>query len=109
MKQRPPRKFIALALAALFAQAAAADQLIEVETVEVIGNTPLAGVGVPRMHMPANVQSISSQQLEEQESLNLPEFMARQLPSVNLNEIQGNPFQMDLNYRGFTADRKSVV
>ncbi len=103
MKQRPPRKFIALALAALFAQAAAADQLIEVETVEVIGNTPLAGVGVPRLHMPANVQSISSQQLEEQESLNLPEFMARQLPSVNLNEIQGNPFQMDLNYRGFTA------
>jgi outer membrane receptor protein involved in Fe transport len=41
--------------------------------------------------------------LEEQESLNLPEAMLRQLPSVNVNEIQGNPYQMDLNYRGFTA------
>ena len=103
MKQHPPRKLIALLLAALFGQTATADQIVQMETVEVIGNTPLAGVGVPRLHMPANVQSISSQQLEEQESLNLPEFMARQLPSVNLNEIQGNPFQMDLNYRGFTA------
>lgn len=103
MRQIPQPGVIALTLAAAFAQAAAAEQVIQAETIEVIGNTPLAGVGVPRQHMPANVQSISSQQLEEQESLNLPEFMARQLPSVNLNEIQGNPFQMDLNYRGFTA------
>ena len=25
------------------------------------------------------------------------------MPSVNVNEIQGNPFQFDVNYRGFTA------
>jgi outer membrane receptor protein involved in Fe transport len=94
---------LAIALAAAFGQAVAAERVIETETVEVIGNTPLAGVGVPRQHMPTNVQSISGQQLEEQESLNLPEAMLRQLPSVNINEIQGNPYQMDLNYRGFTA------
>jgi outer membrane receptor protein involved in Fe transport len=29
--------------------------------------------------------------------------MARQLPSVNINETQGNPLQPDLNYRGFSA------
>jgi len=102
-RQNYPRSLLAIALAAAFNPAGAAAPAIEADTVEVIGNTPLAGVGVPRQQIPANVQSISGQQLEEQESLNLPEFMARQLPSVNLNEIQGNPFQMDLNYRGFTA------
>jgi iron complex outermembrane receptor protein len=103
MRQIPQPGIIALALTAAFSQGVAAEPVMQAETVEVIGNTPLAGVGVPRQHMPANVQSISSQQMEEQESLNLPEVMVRQLPSVNLNEIQGNPFQADLNYRGFTA------
>ena len=94
---------IAIALAAIYGHATAAERVIETETVEVIGNSPLAGLGVPKLHVPANVQSISSQQLEEQESLNLPEAMLRQLPSVNVNEIQGNPYQADVNYRGFTA------
>lgn len=98
-----PKHALGLALAAAFGPALAAENLIETATVEVIGNSPLAGLGIPRWQVPANVQSVGSRQLEEQESLNLPEFMARQLPSVNVNEIQGNPFQVDLNYRGFTA------
>ena len=102
-RQFPQPSLLALALAAAFGPAVAAGQVIETETVEVVGNTPLAGLGVPKLHVPANVQSISSQQLEEQESLNLPEAMLRQLPSVNINEIQGNPYQADVNYRGFTA------
>ena len=97
-----PRRVLALAVAAAFGPAVA-EPLIQTATIEIVGTTPLAGVGVPRLHLPANVQSISSQQMEEQESLNLPEFMARQLPSVNINEVQGNPFQQDVNYRGFTA------
>lgn len=103
MRQHPKPTLLALALAAAFGQAGAVDREIQAETVEVVGSTPLAGVGVPRLHLPANVQSISASQMEEQESLNLPEAMLRQFPSVNLNEIQGNPFQADLNYRGFTA------
>lgn len=102
-RQFPQPSLLAIALAAAFGPAIAAGQVIETETVEVVGNTPLAGLGVPKLHVPANVQSISSQQLEEQESLNLPEAMLRQLPSVNVNEIQGNPYQADVNYRGFTA------
>ncbi|MBS1158850.1 MAG: TonB-dependent receptor [Proteobacteria bacterium] len=107
MRHNPQRSLLALAVAAAFAPAfspvLAAEPVIQAETIEIIGNTPLAGVGVARLQMPANVQTVSGEQLEEQESLNLPEFMARQLPSVNLNEVQGNPFQADLNYRGFTA------
>jgi len=99
----PQRSLLALALSAAFAPAFAADQVIQTETVEVIGNSPLAGIGIPRLQVPANVQTVSDRQLDEQESLNLPEFMARSLPSVNINEVQGNPFQQDVNYRGFTA------
>jgi len=107
MRQIPQRSFLALAIAAAFVPVAsplmAAETVVQAERIEIIGNTPLAGIGVPRQQMPANVQTVGGQQYEEQESLNLPEFMARQLPSVNLNETQGNPFQADLNYRGFTA------
>lgn len=97
------RTLLAMAIATAFAPAFAAETIVQAETVEVIGSTPLAGIGIPRLHVPANVQTVSGQQLEDQESLNLPEFMARQLPSVNVNEIQGNPFQQNINYRGFTA------
>lgn len=104
MKSSPLQpSLLAIALAAVFAPAAAAERVLETDPVEVIGSTPLAGIGVPRQQLPANVQSVSARQLEEQESLNLPEFMARQLPGVSVNEIQGNPYQPDLNYRGFTA------
>ena len=102
-RQVPRRTLLALAVASAVTPAFAAEDLIQTETVEVIGSTPLAGIGVQRLHVPANVQTVSGKQLEEQESLNLPEFMARQLLSVNVNEIQGNPYQQNINYRGFTA------
>ena len=72
-------------------------------SVEVIGISPLPGTGVPRDQVPSNVQTADGKRLRQLQSLNLPEFMASQLASVNINETQGNPFQMDLNYRGFTA------
>lgn len=33
----------------------------------------------------------------------LPEQLARTTPGVSINEMQGNPLQVDVNYRGFTA------
>ena len=72
-------------------------------SVEVVGTTPIPGVGLPKDQIPANVQTADDKQLRNAQSLNLPDFMASQLPSVNVNEIQGNPFQVDVNYRGFTA------
>lgn len=103
MKPCPQPTLLALALSAVFAPAIAAEQVIETAPVEVVGNSPLAGIGIPRLQVPANVQAVGLRRLEESATLNLPEFMARQLPSVNINEVQGNPFQQDVNYRGFTA------
>ncbi|NTV71426.1 MAG: TonB-dependent receptor [Azonexaceae bacterium] len=102
-RQTPARSLIAIALSAAFAPAFAAESVVTTATVEVVGTTPLSGIGVPRLHLPANVQSFDDQRLEEIESLNIAEQMVRQMPSVTVNEIQGNPYQVDLNYRGFTA------
>lgn len=102
-RQAPHRSLLAMAIATAFAPAFAAERIVQTATVEVIGSTPLSGIGVPRQQLPANVQSISDDQLEALEALNLPEFMMRALPAVTVNEIQGNPYQVDVNYRGFTA------
>src|SRR4051812_3298549 len=71
--------------------------------VEIVLTTPVPGTGVPKDQIPSNVQTATDRRLRQLQSLNLPEFMRTQLPSVNVNEVQGNPYQMDVNYRGFTA------
>ena len=82
------------------AQVAAAG---DVQRVEIIGVTPVPGTGVPRDQIPSNVQTVNDRRLRQLQSLNLPDFMGGQLPSVNVNEMQGNPFQLDVNFRGFSA------
>jgi outer membrane cobalamin receptor len=73
------------------------------QIVEIIGVTPLPGVGVSRDKIPSNVQSLNSGEVNGTDSANLPDALNRRLGSVFVNEIQGNPFQPDINYRGFTA------
>ncbi len=70
-------------------------------TVEVIGTTPLPGIGLPIDEIPANAQTVTGTEMRNLESINLPDFMARAMPSVNVNETTGNPFQSELFYRGF--------
>lgn len=73
------------------------------DPVLVIGVSPLPGLGVPKERVPANVQTGSAAEIERSQSLDLTQFMNRRLGSVYLNEVQNNPFQPDLNFRGFTA------
>lgn len=96
----------ALATAALgAARAAEAPPPAGVVTqrVEIIATTPVPGTGVAKDQVPANVQTADDRRLKQLQSLNLPDFLSAAVPSVNVNEIQGNPYQMDVNYRGFTA------
>jgi len=78
-------------------------EVLELETVEVVGTTPLPGIGVPINQVPANVQAASGKSLNEQKSLNIAEFMDSNLGSVTINDTVGNPYQPDVVYRGFTA------
>ncbi|HET7160320.1 MAG TPA: TonB-dependent receptor, partial [Burkholderiales bacterium] len=81
----------------------AAAQPVTLKPVEVINSTPLPGSDVPREHIPSNVQTLDAATLRQSNSLNVPEVMMNRLPSVNVNEVQGNSLQLDVNYRGFTA------
>ncbi len=71
--------------------------------VEIIGVSPLPGVGVPARQVPGNVQTLRAADIDASHALDLSSLMGRRLGSVHLNEIQNNPFQPDVNYRGYTA------
>ncbi len=73
------------------------------QRVEVVGVSPVPGLDLPKDWVPANVQTARATDVERSHVIDLTGFMARQLGSVHLNEVQGNPFQPDVNYRGFTA------
>jgi outer membrane receptor protein involved in Fe transport len=76
---------------------------LETATVEVVGTTPLPGLGTPLNQVPANVQSATGQQVSEQHNHNLTQYLETNLGSININEGQVNPYMPDINFRGFTA------
>jgi len=85
------------------AQPALPVRVAELATVTVIGAAPLPGLDVPRDQIPANVQTATDVDLERLHALDLSSYLSRALGSVSINETQGNSFQPDINYRGFTA------
>ena len=93
---------IAVAVIHVLAVAAHAEET-NLEPVEVVGTTPLAGIGVPKEQIAANVQTATGQQIEDSGAINLADFMAQNLGGVHINDNVGNPYGVDLNYRGYTA------
>jgi outer membrane receptor protein involved in Fe transport len=76
---------------------------VESARVEVVAATPLAGSGLSLQEMPGPVQAASAKEINNSGLLDLSDFLNRRLSGVNINENQENPFQPDLNYRGYTA------
>lgn len=72
-------------------------------TIDVIGATPLPGLDLPLDQIPAPAQSATSRDIDASGAADLSDFLNRRLSGVHVNEIQGNPFQPDVNYRGYTA------
>jgi iron complex outermembrane recepter protein len=64
---------------------------------------PLPGLMINRDQIPANVQSAGKKDLRDSHALNLADFMGTELQGVSVDDYSGNPFQLDVNYRGFTA------
>lgn len=80
-----------------------ASAVFELPQVEVIGTTPLPGTGLTLDRVPGNVQVLSGKKIGAQQALDTSDLLNANLGSVNVNDTQGNPFQPDLNFRGFTA------
>lgn len=71
--------------------------------VKVFGTLPLPGGETPAESIPSPVLSATGEDIEESRAISLGEYMNRRMSSVYVNDVQNNPLQPDLNYRGFTA------
>lgn len=85
------------------ALAQASVEPVTLPTVDVISTSLLPGLGTPIQDVPANVQVHTSQDLDRQRPINLTDYLERNGTSVSINSAQGNPFQPDISFRGFTA------
>src|SRR5262249_24340028 len=65
--------------------------------------TPLTGSNLSVQEIPAPVQMATQQDITNSGALDLSDLLNRRLSGVNINENQENPFQPDLNFRGYTA------
>ncbi len=70
---------------------------------ETIETTPLPGVDLPLDAIPAPAQTSLDTDLRNSGALGVTGFLNQRFANVFVNEIQGNPFQPDVNYRGYTA------
>jgi outer membrane receptor protein involved in Fe transport len=72
-------------------------------TETVVVTTPLPGVELPSRRVPAPVQTATDRDIDNSGALDLSDFLNRRINGVHVNEVQNNPFQPDVNYRGYTA------
>ncbi|HEX7515804.1 MAG TPA: TonB-dependent receptor [Chthoniobacterales bacterium] len=98
---------IAPALISAFALSAADADTIEASAVAsrvvVIGTTPVEGSEIDPDKIPAGSYAIDAAALGHDVSSTMPDALLQRVPSVQINDVTGNPFQPDVQYRGFTA------
>ncbi|MEN9705075.1 MAG: hypothetical protein RLZZ393_954 [Pseudomonadota bacterium] len=88
---------------ALAPTARAVDPVRDLDVVEVVGHTLLDATGVPLSEMPANVQVLKAGAAREQGASNLADALNSALGSVSVSNGTGNPYQNDVNIRGYQA------
>ena len=72
-------------------------------TVTVVGTTPLVDVTIPVEEIAAPVQTLTGRDIDNSGALDVASYLSLRLNGVHVNETQSNPFQPDVNYRGYTA------
>jgi iron complex outermembrane recepter protein len=77
--------------------------LVHEERVEVVAPTPLHGVGLPILKVPANVQAFTATDLRHTAVADLVSLLASQAGGVQISEAQGGTLQPDVIFRGFVA------
>lgn len=72
-------------------------------TETIVVTTPLPGMEQPARRVPAPVQTATDRDIDSSGALDLSDFLNRRMNGVHVSEVQSNPFQPDVNYRGYTA------
>ena len=99
----PTPKAFALAILFGIPLAADAEDPVNLGRIEVIGTTPLPGLGTPLEQVPSNVQTFDSRDLARQRTGGVSEFLNYNANSVSIGSPTANPYQSDVSFRGFTA------
>ncbi|MEC9248176.1 MAG: TonB-dependent receptor [Pseudomonadota bacterium] len=89
--------------AIIFGQQVYCIEQSSVEEVTVIGSAPGALKSLDITHAPFKAQSILRTELELDRASDLTSILGSSLSGVHLSDVQGNPFQKDLSFRGYKA------
>ena len=65
--------------------------------------TPLAGAGIDPDKVSASVNVVDANQIKQTGSLNVTDALRQYVPGVSINEVSGNPFQPNVEFRGFVG------
>jgi outer membrane receptor protein involved in Fe transport len=69
----------------------------------VLSPTPIGVANQSLDEIPVPVQGLTAKDLEDSNARDVTELMDKRLTSVYINENAENPYQPDVNYRGYTA------
>ncbi|QDD00500.1 TonB-dependent receptor [Candidatus Methylopumilus planktonicus] len=92
---------VALALASSASLGAA--EKLTTSTINVYSATPLPSIGLPLNIVPANIQIATPKAINNQAGVSLADYMSNNLQSVSVSEMGGNPWQPEINFRGYSA------
>jgi iron complex outermembrane recepter protein len=84
-------------------QPAAQNPPVVVEVVEVVGVTPIHGLGVPITKVPGSFSSATTADLAASGSSLTADFLVSRFAGVHANDPQSNAFQPDIQFRGFVG------
>ncbi len=74
-----------------------------IPVVPVYPTTPLPGGDIEADKTPASVNVVDANQIKQTESLNISDALVKYVPGIIVSEVAGNPFQPDVQFRGFVA------
>ncbi|WP_296512380.1 TonB-dependent receptor [Rhodopseudomonas sp.] len=67
------------------------------------GPTPTPGSGIDVDKVPSSINAVGAAQIQRTGSLNIADALQQQVPGIVISEVTGNPFQPDIQFRGFVA------
>ncbi|WP_342739750.1 TonB-dependent receptor [Bradyrhizobium sp. B117] len=64
---------------------------------------PGAGSAIEVDKIPASINAVDANQIRRTRSPNIADALQQYVPGVSINEVTGNPFQPDVQFRGYVA------
>jgi outer membrane receptor protein involved in Fe transport len=79
------------------------EQPLMIPQVDVVGSSPLLGSGIDRNQIPAATNVLTGADIDRTGVPSLTGAILDTIPGATVNDVESNPFQPDILFRGFTA------